>query len=137
MTDDPPKDDDTATRTRHVRIRHHPLKWWQDWRWIGSVAALFIAAGFVAFVINVVRQGTIIENLSTLSESNHEALVSIQRTQSGVDELVAFVRDTQARQGTSGNQAQAFFEVLCASSDPVRIEACARLVNDKQNQTQP
>lgn len=116
------------------RRRAGGAQWWQDWRWVGAVALLFIAVGFVVFVTisvltraEVEEQGPVIDRLSELAENNAAAIEQIERNQAGIDELVAFVRDVQAQPDTDDGTVQTFIDLLCASSDPARQAACTEL----------
>lgn len=57
---------------------------------------------------------------------------SSSRTEAVANELVEFVHEIQAQQPSSGSgqtqqAVKVILDVLCASSDPVRVEACAAL----------
>lgn len=62
--------------------------------------------------------------------SNGEVLTRLDRNQAGIDELVGFVHELQADQSGSSGQSETvtlIMDLLCASSDPDRVEACAAL----------
>lgn len=112
-------------------------KWWQDWRWIAAVAGLLAAGAFISFVITTIATNEsvtdidpILKELKVLAESNAHEIERIDASQAGIDELVAFVRDIQQRQPGPNSNAQMFIDLLCSSSDPVRLEACHRLRGD-------
>lgn len=111
-------------------------RWWQDWRWIASTAAVLMAVGFCAFVAitvttheQVADQVPVIERLDRLAVANAAAIQQIEGNQTGIDSLVAFVEEVRADQAAQGDDdtVATIFEILCSSSDPVRIEACQRL----------
>lgn len=57
---------------------------------------------------------------------------SSSRTEAAAKELVEFVHEIQAQQPSSGSgqtqqAVKVILDTLCASSDPVRVEACAAL----------
>jgi hypothetical protein len=116
------------------RRRRGGAQWWQDWRWAAAVAAVLIGVSFAVFVASTVAntaevadQGEVIAQLSVLAESNAIAIQQIEANQEGIDELVAFVRDVQAQPDTEPDTVRVFIELLCASSDPVRVAACNEL----------
>lgn len=113
-----------------------PRRWWHDWRWIAAVAALLLglAASTVAVKTTITDsrvgdQAEVIDRLGTLAESNAAAIRQIEHNQAGIDELVAFVRDIQQQDTADDHTVQTFIDLLCASSDPVRLAACAELVS--------
>ena len=108
---------------------HQPVKWYQNWRWIAAVAAFFASIAVSALAATTVVNSAHIDDLSVLAERNSKAITGIENNQAGIDELVAFVHDVQLRQGQGGNQSQLFIDLLCSSSDPVRLAACAELTN--------
>src|SRR5688500_13308504 len=104
--------------------------WWQDWRWIASLAAVLMAVGFAAFVVvtvttheTVTDQAPVIERLDALAQNNARAIASIESNQQGIDSLVAFVEELRAEEAREGGSdtVATIFEILCSSSDPVRI----------------
>lgn len=108
--------------------------WWKNPKWISAIAALFLSVGFCAFTIitvntnqTVADQAPVIERLESLAEANRETLVQVSNNQAGIDSLVAFVEEVRNRDNNEG-AVQVILEILCASSDPVRIEACQRLL---------
>lgn len=100
-----------------------PLKWWQQARWLASLAGLIAAVSFAAFVITTVVT-------SDRTEETSDSVAAIQHAQEDIDVLVGFVEDLQNNDGNTeqqGQTAQAVQKILsaiCATSDPVRIEWC-------------
>lgn len=91
-------------------------------------------------VKEVVRWSTVVlivlvivlsRQVSSLHGSVDRLEQSSSRTERSAAELVAFVHEIQAQQQQPAdrtNQAiKVIVDVLCASSDPVRIQACAAL----------
>lgn len=118
-------------RPARVRGRDNP-------RWIAALAALVFAISFSVFVYTNVRtnrtvdnSATVIGQLKTVADSNKDVLDRIDHNQAGIDELVNFVHEVEAQQPQQGNgQSQVvnqLEQILCSSSDPIRIEACQRL----------
>lgn len=125
----------------------HPLKFYQNWKWVAALAALILGVGLAAFSIpgsiSATETQTDVETLTSIgevladnSETNRRtleridrAITAVENNQTGIDELVEFVHEIQAREQAQGNRdsSQMFVELLCASSDPVRQQACARL----------
>lgn len=56
----------------------------------------------------------------------------IDHNQEGIDELVNFVHEVEAQQQNQNQSGavQMLVDVLCASSDPVRVQACAALTQE-------
>lgn len=111
-----------------------PLRWFQRPAYIAALAALIaslalatLAASNVATGNDLDDQGTVLQRLDDIAVDNHSTLEAIERNQAGVDELVAFVRDLQARPAPEAVNVQTFIDLLCASDDPVRLAACEQL----------
>ncbi len=109
---------------------------WQDWRWIAAVGVLLFSIGFSAFVVATVTtreavqdQAPVIDRLEGIAGANAQAIDSIEKNQQGIDSLVAFVEDLRADDddGDQGDTVATFIRLLCASSDPVRLEECRLL----------
>jgi peptidoglycan hydrolase CwlO-like protein len=108
-------------------------------RTIWAAAALVGALSFAAFAVT-----TIVDNKETeqLQDSdaeqdiditaNRKALEDIAKTLAGVEELVKYVRDVKDRAEQEGDPVDLtiFVDLLCASEDPVRLAACAKLPSD-------
>lgn len=114
------------------------MHWWQDWKWVASIATLLFVIAFSTFVFTTVKTGNtvdknspVISQLNDLAKSNAATLDRLDKNQAGIDELVAFVHEVEAQQSAQGaGQSQIvkdLIEILCSSSDPVRVEACVRL----------
>lgn len=114
-----------------------PPKRWHDWRWVAAVAALLLAGAISTVAIKttitesrVGDQTEVIDRLGVLAESNASAIRQIEHNQAGIDELVEFVRDIQQQPSDDGSvqkAVQTVVNLLCESSDPVRLAACAEL----------
>lgn len=111
---------------RPVRVRR-----WDNPRWIGAIAALILAVSFSVFVYTNVRTNRSVDTLKSVADANKTVLDRIDHNQAGIDELVNFVHEVQAQQSQQGNgQSQVVVQleqILCTSSDPIRVEACQRL----------
>lgn len=98
--------------------------WWQNWKWIASIA-------FLIFSIGVIFIGTSSIRATNQLDTQTNILKKLDQNQAGIDELVNFVHDVVKQQASSsGGQSQTvvqIFNLLCSSSDPVRIEACKQL----------
>lgn len=112
----------------------HAPDWLKRPAYIAALAALIaaIALGTVAATTvitggKVDDQGPILERIDKLAVENRSTLDAVERNQAGVDELVEFVRDIQARPDAGASDRQLFIDLLCASEDPVRIAACQEL----------
>lgn len=91
----------------------------------------------VVLIVLVVVVGFYVSRLSGSVDHIDGAVARIEqsssRTEAAASELVDFVHEIQAQQTAStGNQGQSqvvqmLVDLLCASSDPVRQQACADL----------
>lgn len=95
----------------------------------------------VVLIVLVVVVGWFVSRLSTsigsVKKSSERLEVSVDRVEQSVDrteaaaqEIVAFVREIQAQPEQPNRTAEAvqtIIDVLCASSDPARQQACAEL----------
>lgn len=117
-------------------------KWFQDWRWVASIAALLFGIAGGAFAITSVETGSeindqteILEQIETISGQNAAELEQLERNQAGIEELLQFVRRAQTEGGddvVTREEIQAFFQLLCASTDPIRNQACDELAAQQQ-----
>lgn len=91
---------------------------------IGSLAKLTLSFAFLALTVNVVQA-------KDINKANKITLDRLDHNQAGIDELVNFVHDLEKQQQITSSgpspTAVKFQELLCSSSDPVRVEACKRL----------
>lgn len=88
----------------------------EAWRW--ALVVLFV----LVVVLNL--------QASALRGSIDRVERSSARTEVAANELVDFVHEIEKQQQPTGQTQQAvelIVNVLCASSDPVRIQACAAL----------
>lgn len=113
-----------------MTVDGHDQVWYKRPKWLAALAALVAAWSFAGFVTTTVvtsRQAEVnSENIGSLEQVVEE----LRRNQEGIDELVAFVRDLQSQPPDNNSTARAVQQVLdmlCASSDPVRMEACSQL----------
>lgn len=91
----------------------------------------------VVLIVLVVALGFFVSRLSGSVDHIDGAVARIERsstkTEASASELVDFVHEIQAQQTAStGNQGQSqvvqmLVDLICASSDPVRQQACAAL----------
>lgn len=110
------------------------LRWWQRARWLAALAALIAAMSFAAFTTNTVATRNKVEQTGSVAVDNQatleridRALSGIEANQQGIDELVSFVRDLQSQPQGNSDAVQQVIDLLCASEDPVRLEACRNL----------
>lgn len=105
-------------------------------RTIWAAAALVGSMSFAAFAVTTVVDNAETEDLQDNDArqdsdivDNQQAIEDISATLAGVTELVEFVRDLQEQPQGSGTQEAVaqIMGLLCASSDPVRQEACREL----------
>lgn len=115
----------------HLPARPRRVRPWESAKWIAAVAGLILAISFAVFVWTSVRTDRSIATLKGVADANKTVLERIDRNQAGIDELVNFVHEVQAQEAQQGNgQSQVvgqLEQILCSSSDPIRIEACQRL----------
>jgi hypothetical protein len=107
--------------------------WYQNPKWIAAIAFLVFAFAISAWAVVAVvssrtldEQVPVIEQMKVIAENNRTQLEQLSRNQAGIDELVEYVHQAQ-QQAASGQQSQAvrlLIKILCASSDPVRVETC-------------
>lgn len=94
-----------------VKVVTHQLKWWQDWRYMASVAAIMIAGALIMLGLTALNTNSLVGK--------------IEQNQEGIDELVAFVREIQKNaENDTSVDLQIFIDLLCASSDPERVAFC-------------
>src|SRR5690606_22689317 len=100
------------------------------WRtlWVVTFTVLVASLIIGALTVNLLLQASKVRN----EELNNieSALLAIERNQAGIDELVSFVRDVKEAQETGGARSvdlQIFIDLLCASDDPVRQQACEQI----------
>lgn len=114
-----------------------PTHWYARPQWLAALAALIAASSFAGFVTTTVftseRTSENSEDIGSLEHVVAElqsAVQGIEKNQEGIDELVAFVRDLQSQPQGNGTRdaVEQVLDVLCASSDPVRVQACSELV---------
>lgn len=116
-------------------MRERGVKWWQDWRWIAAMAAFLAMTSFTVFVGTTVRTNDsvqnaepVLEQLARISESNALELRRLEQSQQGIDELVAYVRRLQQEDEQDDRvDLQVFIDLLCADSDPVRVQKCEEI----------
>lgn len=93
-------------------------------RWFTIV---LLVAVVVLFIQIHILQGAVDDVQSSVTQIKE----SSQRTEKAADELVAFVHEIQSQQGAAPAETQqavqTIINVLCSSSDPVRLEACSKL----------
>jgi hypothetical protein len=109
------------------------LSWWKRPAYVTASAGLVLSLAFSAFVANTILTRddvsdltTVVGQLQDLAAANAKAIKGIEDNQAGINELVDFVRDMQ-NQPDSGVDVQLFIDLLCASEDPVRRNACIEL----------
>lgn len=118
-----------------------PKRWWQNPQWVKAVAFLIFAVGNTTWALTTVATQNDVQDaeaafddLAALTDGNRATLDRLADNQAGIDVLVSFVREVQAQQeaaeGGSGDAVQTLITILCASSDPVRIEACQALQSE-------
>jgi hypothetical protein len=66
-----------------------------------------------------------ISRLTDIAVDVKKATERLDSNQAGIDVLVSYVEELKANAG--GDNGQKFVDLLCASSDPVRIKACQEL----------
>lgn len=110
------------------------LRWWQRPAYIAAIAGLAAAVAVGTLAANSIitgnevnAQGEVLDRIDQLAIDNRSTLEAIEKNQAGVDELVEFVRDIQSRPEADDDTVRTFVRLLCASSDPVRQQACAEL----------
>lgn len=107
------------------------IKWWKNWKIIAALAALIFSLSLSGLAINSIQTNEKVTDIQPIVER-------LDKNQAGIDELVKFVHDFQSQQSSngsssgssSGGQSQVvnqIFNLLCSSSDPVRVEACKQL----------
>lgn len=103
---------------RLKRLTNDAFKWF-TFVLLVAVVILFVQIHILQNAVNDVRSSVI--QIKTSSE----------RTEKAADELVAFVHEIQSQQSQAPAETQqavkTILDTLCASSDPARLEACARL----------
>lgn len=106
---------------------------------IWAITGLIAAMAFAAFATTTVLDNAETEDLQDTAErqgeditANEQAIADIAATLDGVTVLVEYVEDLKAAQEAEGNDADLsiFVDLLCASEDPVRLEACRQLPPD-------
>lgn len=124
-------------------------KWYKNPAWIIALCAVLVVALIAILVINSFQtKGDAASAKDSATEANAKAdealknqaifltnqqnqltiLDRLNANQSGIDELVKFVHDVQAQQGNGNTEVvDKIYELLCASNDPIRLEACKRL----------
>lgn len=100
------------------------LKWWQDWRWVASIAFLIFSLGAIALGITTYHTSTTVEDQTSI-------LTRLDKSQKDLDEITQFLHQVEAQQSTSsssGNSSQQVVQtlitLLCSSEDPIRQQAC-------------
>lgn len=110
--------------------------WYKRPKWLAALAALIASCSFAAFVSTTVFTSVQADHNQEDIGDLQVAIAAIEHNQEGIDELVAFVRDLQDRPPSSGSNTERLFQeamtLLCASSDPARIEACKQLNQGEQ-----
>lgn len=112
-------------------------QWYKRPKWLAALASFIAACSFAAFVTTTIFTSAEAEKTGSNVEDLEGAIRAIEENQKGIDELVTFVRDLQQQRppSSAGNTERLFgeaMELLCASSDPVRLEACQRLRQAEQ-----
>lgn len=124
-----------------IVIHNGTTPWWQNWKWIASVAfALFVVmvGGITILTFQAQRDSSktlkkanqaveIAQAAVTLQEQNNRILERLDVSQADLDELLAFVHQLQESMANpqEGQSTKDFFTILCAN--PVYAEVCARL----------
>lgn len=109
------------------------MHWWQDWKWVASIAFVVAAIAIGAWSLASIRTNVTVDKLAGIAADNQNTLTRLDRNQAGIDELVAFVHEFQAQQASQASgQGQSkvatdIIALLCSSSDPVRQAACHQL----------
>lgn len=119
------------------------MHWWQDWKWIASIAFLIAAIAVGSWALSSVQtqrtvddQTPILNQLKNIAEQNNQlgqdnkaTLTQLTKNQAGIDELVTFVHEVEAQQQAQGQSkvVNDIITILCSSSDPVRQQACTQL----------
>lgn len=107
-------------------------RWFQDWRWIASIAGLVGALSFAAFAGQLVVNSGKADQRDESINNIEKILEGVAENQEGIEELVSFVRDAQAQASTDRirpDDLLIFVDLLCSSEDPVRLAACEQITN--------
>jgi hypothetical protein len=109
-----------------------PKRWWQNPKWIASIAALIFVIGNGTWAAVSVKTQTTLEARAKVGDQILELAKKIDNNQTGIDTLVSFVNKVIADQAAQGadQTLPTLFEVLCGSSDPVQISTCRRLQDE-------
>lgn len=108
-----------------------PLHWWQNPKWIASVAFLIFSFAFLTVAVTSYQLNRKQDSRAKTLDNIDNVVTRLDRNQVGIDELVAFVHEVEASQAkTQGGTSKAAGDIitlLCTSSDEVRLAACAQL----------
>lgn len=107
----------------------HPQHDTEARRWSTVMLVIFVVVFSIAIGIVWKQVSSLRGSVNRINTTVERIEQSSTRTEAAADELVAFVRELKAQPQTdrTAQAVQLFTDLLCASSDPVRREACAQL----------